>query len=205
MHRLCHKIVITKVQNTRYTGAMADNSNTHDSDKPGLVSKTLTVTAYPAAALIGYTRARSTMDGYVYDNIKDDGAIKDIRGVTGEHLTKAEDKLGGIHAKRREAGRSAVERIQKGIKVDFPAETREMRGDFEKAYAERLKMLSLDSLPQKWKMLEKKHQRWPVIMNGLEAAAITLGAMLFLAENKKIARVLNGEDNNKKGNDAPAR
>src|SRR5579872_5929720 len=105
---------------------MADNSNSDDSDKPGLVSKTLMVTSYPAAAFIGYTRAKSTMDGFVYDNIKDDGALKDIRGVTGEHLTKADDKLGGVHAQRREAGRSAVERVQKGVKVDFPAETKGM-------------------------------------------------------------------------------
>jgi len=182
---------------------MADNSNSDDSDKPGLVSKTLVVTAYPAAAIIGYTRAKSTMDGFVYDNIKDDGAIKDIRGVTGEHATEEADRLGGIHAKRREAGRSAVERIQKGAKVDFPAETKGMRGDFAKAYKERLNMLSLDTLPQKWEMLEK-HQKWPVVMNGLEAAAITLGAMLFLAENKKIAKALNGDDK-QKDNQAPSR
>jgi hypothetical protein len=182
---------------------MDSENKSVDSDKPGRVSKTLTVIAFPASAAIGLLRANSTLEGFLYDNVKDHGALRDIRGVSDEHATEAQDKMGGLFARRRAASNSAINRIKNGEKVNFPKETREIRKDFAKAYKERLKALSLDTPIQKWEMIED-HQKWPIVMNGLEAAAITLGALLFFAENKRIARLFNGDDK-QKNNEAPAR
>lgn len=133
------------------------------------LSKAFEIVAYPFSAVVGLFVAQKNIRDYAYDNAKNMEAVHDI---TVPHR----DRLRGI-------GRRANMEISAGREFDLIAATREEFRHHPSNVQEGLKKLGIGTFPRQL-TFTSSHQKQKAVLEGFGAAAISIGALLLVAESK---------------------
>jgi hypothetical protein len=167
--------------------------NGYSTENPSRFSKLLSWMAYPASAIAGLWTAHVNIGDAVYDRLKTDHALDDLRS----NLLQERRGLSEAAAKECTTGkpgdhcRSYAERCIETDRRYFPK------------IEQRLRELELDTFGKQWKFVHRSH-RQNAVMNGMFMSSVVLGAMLGIADSKTIAHLL-GEKSAPTKNEPPAR
>ncbi len=185
-----------------------------ETEESGLISKALRILAYPASAFAGYWFGKTKVRNSAYDNAKFNGAFNKIRGVVeaecpvfdekGEvikGLYRVEERIvrGGHLDGLKQVGKMAEDvvaqefPVRKGKDVvelfDIHALTNFMHESHSGNVNDHMKKIGLGTLRKQWKH-NSKYQQQEALMYGAAAMAVTIGAILSIANSKTFSKML---------------
>lgn len=156
--------------------------STQDST-PALFSKVLSWAAYPVSAVAGMWTARKNIGDGVYERLKRDGGLDDLRDpLLVERRTLTEGAAKSILAQQ-------VDRVRQSF---LPDSSSKDKAYFEKV-EQRIRDLGLEPIGKQWKYVHRSH-RQNAIINGIFMSSVTLGAMLGIADSKTLEHLLRGKE-----------
>lgn len=162
---------------------MTDEKTSFSPDNPSLFSKWLSWAAYPVSAVAGLWTAKVNIGDAVYDRLKRDKALDDIRNPLIEQ--------------RATLSQEAASDIISSQITDRVSRYAEKCNVADKAYfhnvGARLKALGLDSFAEQWKFVHRS-QKQSAVMNGVFMSSVTLGAILGIADSKVLAHLFSRRD-----------
>jgi hypothetical protein len=157
---------------------MSNEKSSSVSEDPSLFSKGLSWAAYPISALAGLWTAKVNIGDAVYDRLKIDKALDDIRTPLTEQ--------------RAALSQEATSDILSGQITERASRYAEKCNAADKAYfpkvEARIKALGLEAFADQWKFVHRS-QKQSAIMNGVFMSSVTLGAILGIADSKVLAHL----------------
>lgn len=206
-----------------YTACMknADQQSTQPrivelSQNDSWLRKTLKVVMFPVAGISGYWVAAQSVYNSAYNNAKDHGLFNtpskekveeyrrtDKRPSVNDKQPEGVDRLVGERGQRlnRLAGnaRNIVESIVMGEPADIITGASQINKEVDAKVAERMKAAGLGSTRKRWKYLrnDQKHAAAAEFMTIAGIAAAGIGAVLSLTENRRLAKLIDKQEEEK--------
>jgi hypothetical protein len=167
-------------------------TTTPPSEKPGIVSKTLRVIAYPVSAFAGYWVAKQRIRDSAYENAKFHNAF----GAKGEMVRRGEEGVQKFHEKLKEIGTEAQKAIRDGTPFDIVEKVGHHHAAHKQDVEAGLKAVGLGPLYKRWKF-NTPHQKNMAILDGVTIAGISIGALLTMADSKTLSHLFVSKDREK--------
>lgn len=162
---------------------MNESRPSPSADNPSLFSKLLSWAAYPASAVAGLWTAKKNVEDGVYERLKIDGGLDDIRApLLAERKAMTEGAVKNILAEQ-------ISQVQQSF---LPDSLSKDKGYFQKV-EQRIRDLGLEPIGKQWKFVHRSHRQNAVI-NGIFMSSVTLGAMLGIADSKTLEHLLRGKE-----------
>lgn len=162
---------------------MNDSRPHQAEDAPSLFSKVLSWAAYPLSAVAGLWTARKNIGDGVYERLKIDGGLDDLRDpLLVERRTLTEGAAKNILAQQISQ-----------VRQSFLADSSSIDKLYFQKVEQRIRDLGLEPIGKQWKYVHRSH-RQNAVMNGIFMSSVTLGAMLGIADSKTLDHLLRGKE-----------
>lgn len=162
---------------------MSEQNQQSDSST-SIFNRTLKILAIPVSLATGFWTMKTNTSDAVYQRLKIDGGIDDLRNPLLEKRKDLTQTL--VSQLSTHEDPSALAQFHKESKLIDAAYFKKIEG--------RLEELGMESFPAQWKFIHRSH-RQSAIINGLTISGIAIGALLSIANSKALARAFSlGDD-----------